>query len=164
MLYGEDIYVGYRYYDKLSLAPLFPFGHGLSYTTFRFSDLELSQSHTDAPVSSPEAAVSVSCCIENTGDRAGAEVAQVYVQQLNPSISRPVKELKGFTKVFLQPGEKRRVTIDMDRKYACSFWDEDRDMWIVEKGTYRIMVGLSSRAGFLEGQFDVDKTGWWSGL
>lgn len=164
MLYGEDIYVGYRYYDKLCLDPLFPFGHGLSYTTFHFSDLKISQSHADAPISSPEASISVSCCIENTGDRAGAEVAQVYIQQTNPSISRALKELKGFTKVFLQPGEKQRATIDMDRKYACSFWDEDRDMWIVEKGKYKVMVGGSSRAKFEEGEFNIEKTGWWSGL
>jgi len=164
VLYGEDIYVGYRYYDKLSIAPLFPFGHGLSYTTFHISDLELSQTHAEAPASSPEASINVSCCIENTGDRAGAEVAQVYIQQVNPSISRAVRELKGFTKVFLQPGEKKRVTIALDRKYACSFWDEDRDMWILEKGMYKVMVGASSRADFREGEFEVAKTGWWSGL
>lgn len=164
VLYGEDIYVGYRYYDKLSLKPLFPFGHGLSYTVFQFSDLELSQTHADAPVSSSETSVCVSCYIKNTGGKAGAEVAQVYIQQVNPSVSRAVKELKGFTKVFLQPGEKKRVTIDLDRKYACSFWDEDRDMWILEEGKYKVMVGTSSRAEFLEGEFVVKKTEWWSGL
>ena len=164
VLYGEDIYVGYRYYEKLSLPPLFPFGHGLSYTTFRFSELELSQSHADAPSSSPEASISVTCCIRNTGDKAGAEVAQIYVQQLNPSISRAVKELKGFKKVFLQPDQKKRVKVDLDRKYACSFWDEGRDMWILEKGKYKVIVGMSSQAGFLQGEFEVEKTGWWSGL
>lgn len=91
-------------------------------------------------------------------------MAQVYVQQLNSSISRAVRELKGFTKVFLQPGQKERVKIDMETKHACSFWDEDRDMWICERDTYKVLVGMSSRAGFLEGEFDVEKTEWWGGL
>lgn len=164
MLYGEDIHVGYRWYDKLSLPPLFPFGHGLSYTTFRFSNLEIAQSHSDAAASSPKASISVKCSIENTGRTAGAEVAQAYIQQQKPSISRAVKELKGFTKVFLRPGEKKRVEILLDRKYACSFWDEGRDMWIVEQGKYKIMVGKSSQDRFLEGEFEVGRTGWWSGL
>ena len=164
MLYGEDIYVGYRWYDKISIPPLFPFGHGLSYTTFEFSDLELSLSQFDAPVCSSEAFISVTFSIENTGDRAGAEVAQVYVQQATPSISRAIKELKGFAKVFLQPQQKARVTVDMDRKYACSFWDEGRDMWTIEQGKYRVMVGNSCQARFREGEFAVEKTGWWSGL
>ena len=164
VLYGEDVYVGYRYYDKLSISPLFPFGHGLSYTTFRFSDLEVTQSQSEVPVSSPEASIIVHCCVVNTGTREGAEVVQVYVQQLKPSISRPPKELKGFKKVFLQPGEKKTVRVNMERRYACSFWDEGRDQWIVEQGKYKIMIGRSSRAGFLEQHFEVQKTGWWHGI
>lgn len=156
--------MGYRYYEKLSLQPLFPFGHGLSYTTFRFSNLESSQTHFDAPASSCEAFVTVSFTLENTGDKAGAEVGQIYVQQIDPSISRPLKELKGFQKVFLQPGEAKQVEAQMERKYACSFWDEERDMWILEKGDYKVLVGSSSQAGFVEGQFSVGETGWWSGL
>ena len=164
VLYGEDIYVGYRYYERLQLQPLFPFGHGLSYTTFRFSNLDVSMSNTAVRASSSEALVTVSCIVENTGNREGAEVVQVYIQQREPSISRPVKELKGFKKVFLQPGEKQKVPIHMERKYACSFWDEGRDMWILEKGKYKVFVGNSSQAGFLEGEYEVKETGWWSGL
>ena len=164
VLYGEDIYVGYRYYERLSLKPLFPFGHGLSYTTFRFSDLNVSVSNADARPSSSEALVTVMFTIENTGKKEGAEVAQIYIQQCEPSISRPIKELKGFKKVVLQPGEKQKVQVDMERKYACSFWDEGRDMWILEKGEYKVFVGNSSQAGFLEGEYDVQETGWWNGL
>lgn len=164
VLYGEDIYVGYRYYERLSLKPLFPFGHGLSYTTFRFSDLNISMSNADARPSSSEALVTVTFTVENTGSREGAEVAQIYIQQREPSISRPIKELKGFDKVFLQPGEKQKVQVDMERKYACSFWDEGRDMWILEKGRYKVFVGNSSQSGFLEGEYDVEETGWWNGL
>ena len=164
VIYGEDVYVGYRYYEKLAIQPLFPFGHGLSYTTFRFSNLKLSVSKADARPSSSEALLIVTCSIENRGLRQGAEVVQVYIQQKAPSISRPVKELKGFRKVFLQPGEKQKVQISMERKYACSFWDEGRDMWILEKGQYTVLVGNSSQADFLEGGFEVKETGWWSGL
>ena len=164
VLYGEDVYVGYRYYEKLALQPLFPFGHGLSYTTFHFSDLEVSLSKAEARPSSSEALIIAGCSVENTGLMRGAEVVQVYIQQKAPSISRPVKELKGFQKVFLQPGEKQKVQISMERKYACSFWEERRAMWIMEKGQYTVLVGRSSQADFLEGGFEVKETGWWSGL
>ena len=153
-----------RYYDKTFLPPLFPFGHGLSYTSFAFSDLGLACLRFDAPASSSEALISVTCSIKNTGTKGGAEVAQVYIQHQNPSISRPVKELKGFTKVFLEPGQKERVTVEIERKYACSFWDEGRDMWTLEDGKYKVLVGNSSRASFLVGGFEVERTGWWSGL
>lgn len=164
VLYGEDVYVGYRYYDKVSITPLFPFGHGISYTTFRFSDLEIIQSHSEVPASSSEASIMVHCYVENTGTLEGAEVVQVYVQQLKPSISRPLKELKGYKKVLLQPGEKKPVKIEMERRYACSFWDEGRDKWVVEQGKYNIMVGCSSQTDFLEQQLEVQQTGWWDGL
>ena len=105
VLYGEDVYVGYRYYDKLSLQPLFPFGHGLSYTTFCFSDLEITMTEAKLQSSTYEESIFVSCVVENTGHRDGAEVIQVYVQQQKPSIMRPVKELKGFKKLALRSGE-----------------------------------------------------------
>ena len=164
VLYGEDVYVGYRYYEKLALQPLFPFGHGLSYTTFQISNLGVSLPKVDARPSSSEALIIATCSVENTGLRYGGEVVQVYIQQKAPRISRPVKELKGFKKVFLQPGEKQKVQISMERKYACSFWDEGRDMWMMEKGQYTVLVGNSSQADFLEVGFEVKETGWWSGL
>lgn len=164
VLYGEDVYVGYRYYEKLGVAPMFPFGHGLSYTTFGYSDLKVSLSQVEVPSSSSQVSINVRCSIENTGHREGAEVVQAYIRQSTHSISRPVKELKGFTKVFLQPGEKKTVEIVIERRYACSFWDEGRDKWVMEQGEYEVMVGRSSQAGSLTQKFDVQQTEWWSGL
>ncbi|KAL9125262.1 MAG: hypothetical protein Q9217_005510 [Psora testacea] len=154
VLYGEDVYVGYRYYDTVGRPALFAFGHGLSYTTFAFSDLSVRKSES----------ISVAISIENTGKRSGAEVVQVYVSQEKPSIRRPIKELKGFKKVFLEPGQKKVVTVEMELKYAASFWDEDRVAWVMEAGKYAVLVGSSSRGEFIEGSFDVEKTSWWSGL
>lgn len=154
-LYGEDVYVGYRFYEKLKRETLFAFGHGLSYTTFSLSDLT---------VSTTDSAVSVKLRVTNTGSRAGAEVVQVYVDAKNPSINRPVKELKGFKKVFLEAGEHAEVKINMDKKYTTSFWDEGRDAWIMEKGWYGILVGNSSQKIGQEGSFEVGETRWWTGL
>jgi beta-glucosidase len=158
-LYGEDIYIGYRYYEAVEKDVLFSFGHGLSYTTFEFSGLNIAKDE-EARI------LKVSCSIKNTGKVAGAEVAQVYISQCNPSIRRPVKELKGFTKVFLQPSEKKEFTVSIEMKYATSFWDEDKGMWIVEKDTYDVLVGNTSALleNTLKGSFEVEKTWWWKGL
>ena len=99
--------------------------------------------------------------VANTGSRPGAEVVQAYVHACTPSINRPVKELKGFKKVFLQPGEEKGVKIEMDRELAVKFWDEGRDAWIMEKGEYSVLVGDSSRCeGFLEARFEIAETVW----
>lgn len=155
VLYGEDIYVGYRFYDKVKRPALFPFGHGLSYTTFSLSDLKVSASTSS---------VSVKVDVSNSGSRAGAEVVQVYIQAHAASINRPLKELKGFKKVFVEAGETREVQVEMDKKYAISFWDEGRDAWIVEKGEYGVLVGTSSQGRFLEERFEEGQTWWWTGL
>ena len=155
VLYGEDIFVGYRYYDTAAIAPLFPFGHGLSYTCFELSNLV---------VSSEPSTVKISVDVGNGGDRAGAEVIQVYVTAREPSVRRPEKELKGFRKILVKEGTKESVEVELDRKYAASFWDEERMAWIIEKGKYRIFVGNSSRGKMLEGEFEVEKTEWWTGL
>ncbi|KAK4691840.1 beta-glucosidase, partial [Lecanoromycetidae sp. Uapishka_2] len=155
VLYGEDIYVGYRYYEKVKRQTLFPFGHGLSYTTFTFSNLK---------VSTHGSSVSVRLRVSNTGQVAGAEVVQVYIHACSPSVNRPYKELKGFQKVFVDAKGNTEVDIEMDKKNATSFWDEDRDMWIMEKGEYQVLVGNSSQCDFLQGSFEVDETAWWSGL
>lgn len=159
VLYGEDIYVGYRYYDKLELPPLFPFGYGLSYTTFDLSSLSVQPSSLK-----PETYMTVSVQVKNTGDRQGKEVVQVYVAQGKPSIRRAVKELKGYAKVELAPGEEKRVSVEVETKYACAFWEERRERWLVEKGHYKVLVGRSSQGPFLEGQFDIEKTFYWVGL
>lgn len=139
----------------LDLAPLFPFGHGLSYTTFSISDLAVAKDEKN---------VKVSVKVTNTGELAGAEVVQVYVSQKKPSIKRPVKELKGFSKVFLEKGESRTVEVDIETKYATSFWDEVRDSWIVEKDTYEVLVGSTSAEIVQKGSFEVGQTSWWKGL
>jgi beta-glucosidase len=141
----------------LDLPVLFPFGHGLSYTSFKFSDLTVSKSDKD---------VKVSVKVTNTGDREGAEVVQVYVAQKNPTIRRPKKELKGFKKVFLEKGESKVVEVSIETKYAASFWDEIRNAWVVEKDGYEVLAGGSSdvESGLLKGEFAVEKTSWWNGL
>lgn len=158
VLYGEDIYVGYRYYEKINLPTRFPFGHGLSYTTFVFSPVNLSD------VTSSSQTISAVLNVTNDGSRAGAEVVQIYIAPVSPSIRRPVKELKGFKKVFLEAGETKEVEIVMELKYAASFWDEERKSWIVEKGKYKVLVGNSSHADFQEKEFELEKTYWWNGL
>lgn len=154
-LYGEDVYVGYRWYEMLDLPALFPFGHGFSYTTFELSELKVEKTEKD---------LNVSVKVTNTGGVAGAEVVQVYVAQKKPSIRRPVKELKGFKKVFLEKGESRTVEVPIEVKYAASFWDEVRNAWIVEKDEYAVLVGTSSKEVPLKETFDVEKTFWWNGI
>lgn len=155
VVYGEDVYVGYRYYEKTKREVAFPFGHGLSYTEFAMSGLSVSDSGEE---------VIVSVEVKNEGKVAGAQVVQVYVAQKNPSLMRPVKELKGFTKVSVEAGEKVKAEVKLSKKYAASFWDEDRDAWIMEKGTYEVLVGDSSANTPLKGIFEVESTQWWNGL
>ncbi|MCC5925970.1 MAG: glycoside hydrolase family 3 C-terminal domain-containing protein [Bacteroidetes bacterium] len=133
--YTEDIYVGYRYFDTHDKEVVFPFGFGLSYTTFDFSDLTLSKDGDK---------VLVQCTVTNTGARAGAEVVQVYVHHKNPSVDRPVRELKGFDKVHLEPGASARVSIELDAS-AFSYFHPEEFRWVMESGSYEIQVGNSSR-------------------
>jgi beta-glucosidase len=157
-IYGEDVYIGYRFYEATQKEVLFPFGHGLSYTTFAFSDLAVTADVEE---------LTVSLTVTNTGSVAGAEVVQLYVSQDNPSIPRPPKELKGFKKIFLQPGASEVVEIKVQVKYAASFWDEERSAWVVEKDTYRVLVGDSSASSAektVKGSFEVAATRWWNGL
>jgi len=155
-LYGEDVYVGYRWYEMLDLPVLFPFGHGLSYTSFTLSELKVEKK---------DKILKVNVKVENTGEVAGAEVVQVYVSQKNPSIKRPRKELKGFSKVWLEKGEEKVVEVSIEVKYAASFWDEIRDAWVVEKDTFEVIVGNSSAdEGALKGNFDIETTSWWNGV
>ncbi|THZ69837.1 hypothetical protein D6C85_06400 [Aureobasidium pullulans] len=157
VLYGEDVYVGYRYYDTLGRPVAFPFGHGLSYTSFSFASLQIQTSSDD---------LTAKVTIKNTGKVAGAQVAQLYISPLSPSIRRPTKELKAFDKVFLQPGEEKVVELKASLKYATSFWDESRNAWVSEKGKYKVIVSDSSAIGegAVEETFEVEKTKWWNGL
>lgn len=161
VLYGEDVFIGYRFYEKTAKAPLFPFGHGLSYTSFSLSPSSLKITTTDTSDT-----ILISLSITNTGPVAGAEVVQCYISPpASQSSSRPLKELKGFKKIFLQAGEEKKVEIKLSKKYATSFWHEGREAWVSEKGTYGVLVGRSSNdQEFLRGSLEVGKTVVWSGL
>ncbi len=134
--YFDDIYVGYRYYDTYKVEPQFAFGHGLSYTTFNYSGLNVQKTGTG---------VTIRFTVRNTGKVAGAEVAQVYVKEGSPSIPRPDKELKGFEKINLQPGESKMVTLQLDDS-AFSYYNDAEDGWVKDKGKFDILVGGSSRS------------------
>ncbi|OOO07342.1 glycoside hydrolase family 3 domain protein [Aspergillus oryzae] len=155
VLYGEDVYVGYRFYDEADIDPLFPFGHGLSYTTFELSSLELTKGSSHN--------MKVKCTLRNTGQRAGAEVIQLYVAPVSPPVKRPLKELKEFRKVWLAQSAEEVITIPVDLIRATSFWDETSSSWCSYQGTYRIMVGTSSRGNFLEDSVELGETTFWSG-
>ncbi|KAK9311756.1 glycoside hydrolase superfamily [Lipomyces starkeyi] len=156
-LYGEDIYIGYRYYEAVEKDVFFPFGHGLSYSTFEFSDLAVK-------VDPESGTLTVKSKVTNVSGPAGSEVVQVYIHQHNPSIGRPPKELKGFSKVAVAAGESKTVEIVLEIKRATSFWDETENSWISEKDTYDILVGASSADIKLSAQFEIEKTIWWNGL
>lgn len=139
--YGEGIFIGYRAYDKLIQHVSYPFGFGLSYTTFRIDDINVS---ITGSVAGGDLAATVTASVTNTGQRAGAEVVQVYVGDVEASVARPLRELKGFVKVHLEPGETRQVSCDLDER-AFAFWSRRLQQWVVESGEFLIAVGSSSR-------------------
>jgi beta-glucosidase len=141
--YAEGIYVGYRYYDTKNVEPLFPFGFGLSYTTFEYSNLKVVRRGNGINFD-PAYDVLVSLKVHNTGTRAGAEVVQLYVHDGHSQIDRPVHELKRFQRVELQPGETKIVNFLLDRA-ALSYWSPEKKDWVAEPGTFEIQVGASSR-------------------
>ncbi len=144
--YEEGIFVGYRHYDKNNIAPLFPFGHGLSYTNFEYGDLKLTKTVH------PNEAVTVSLKVKNTGPVNGAEVVQLYLGDNQASVIRPVKELKSYAKVFLKAGEEKEVALNLSHD-AMKFWDVCTDSWKAEPGKFTIFVGSSSRDIRLRGNF-----------
>jgi beta-glucosidase len=136
--YGEGIFVGYRYYDKKQVAPLFPFGFGLSYTSFAYNNLRLSAERITAAER-----ITVGVDVTNTGQRAGQEVVQLYVRDVAASVSRPPKELKGFAKVALAPGQTKTVTLTLDPR-ALAYWHEAEHAWVAEAGEFEVLLGSSS--------------------
>jgi len=128
--------MGYRGYDAAGRAPLFPFGHGLSYTTFKYSDLALTRTK--------EGDFQISVKVSNTGSRPGAEVVQLYVGQQSPAVQRPVRELKGFDRAQLQPGEQTEVTFSV-RLQDLKVFDPATRSWSLPQGDYEFSVGASSR-------------------
>ena len=147
--YAEGIYVGYRYYDKHNIAPQYPFGYGLSYTTFNYSDLKI----TPSAISSGQQ-VEVSMKLTNSGARAGAEVVELYVHDGHSSVDRPVNELKGFERVALAPGQTKNVSFSLDRS-ALSFYSTAKHDWVAEPGQFEVLLGASSRDIRLKGTFDL---------
>lgn len=136
--YKEGIYVGYRWVDKEKVKPLFAFGHGLSYTSFKIGKVT-----ADKKKMTKDGNITFTVNIQNTGKRAGAEVIQLYIHDLKCSLDRPLKELKGFKKVYLQPGESQKVNINID-KSALSFYDDRIQDWNVEPGDFEALVGNAS--------------------
>jgi beta-glucosidase len=146
--YGEGVMVGYRWYATVGLPVRYPFGHGLSYTTFAVSDLTVAATGPDT--------VRASVAVTNTGARAGQHVVQVYVATAAGPVRRPARELRAFTKVRLEPGETRTVTLDLDRR-AFAYYDIHEAGWIVAPGTYRIQVG--ENAATIVGEVAITLTG-----
>ncbi len=134
-IHQEGIYVGYRYFDKHHIKPEYPFGYGLSYTTFSFSNLKAAKQNS---------AVAVTFTVKNTGDRTGHEVAQVYIHKKNSSVKRARHALKGFKRIKLSAGESKKVKIKIPRK-AFAHYNTDQKRWSVEPGKYKVLVGSSSR-------------------
>jgi len=147
--YREGLFVGYRYYDKKEMPVLFPFGYGLSYTTFEYSSLTFDKTETtDADI------ITASVKIKNTGTCAGKEIVQLYVASKCNKVVRPIKELKGFTKVALNPGEEKTVSFVLNKR-SFAFYDVALKDWRVEGGTYGILIGASSQDIRLEADITI---------
>ena len=134
--YSEGVFVGYRHFDKSMVKPLFPFGYGLSYTSFAYKNLTISSPSSDQQVS-------VAFDVTNTGTRAGADVAEVYVGDRHAPVPRPIKELKGFKRVSLNPGETKNVVVKLDRR-AFSCYDIKSHSWTVAPGDFDLFVARSA--------------------
>ena len=147
--YAEGIYVGYRGFDKRDVEPLFPFGHGLSYTKFDYSGLAISPAKVAAGKQ-----VEVTMQVRNSGSRAGTEIVQLYVHDVKSSVDRPLKELKGFQRVTLNPGEAKDVAFTLDQS-AMSFFSTAKDDWVAEPGVFEVWIGASSRDIRLKGAFEL---------
>jgi beta-glucosidase len=149
--YKEGVFVGYRGYEHNHTKPLFPFGYGLSYTTFEYGNLSINPLPDAATGGAGGMLYQVSFDVKNTGTREGADVAQVYVGERAAKVARPLKELKGFSKITLRPGETRRVTVTLDRR-AFSYYDVDAKRWRADAGDFDVLVGRSSEQIELRGK------------
>jgi beta-glucosidase len=150
--YKEGIFVGYRGYEKNKTMPLFPFGFGLSYTSFKFSDLKVTRG-------SGRATAIVTFDVTNTGQREGREVAQLYVTENAPKIERPEHELKGFEGVTLEPGETKHLSINLDAR-AFSFFDTRSNAWSIGSGIFTISVGDSVAGLPLKAELHLNRTSY----
>jgi beta-glucosidase len=155
--YGEGLFVGYRYYEKKKIAPLFPFGFGLSYTTFTYDNLRLS-----ASAIGPNETLEVQVDVTNTGERAGKETVQLYVRDRQSRLHRPDKELKGFAKVLLEPGERQTVSLTLGRQ-ALAYYDDLAQAWVAEAGVFEVLVGSSSQTIQGKASFTLTETSRFGG-
>src|SRR6266496_575780 len=153
--YGEGLFVGYRSYDKKKIAPLFPFGFGLSYTIFSYSSLHLS-----ARQIGPDETLQVSIDITNIGQRTGKEIVQVYIRDEQANLQRPEKELKAFAKVQLEPGERKTVMLSLGRD-ALAYYDDLAHEWVAEAGEFEVLVGASSQDIRASATFTLTATSRW---
>lgn len=149
VVYKEGIFVGYRGYEHNHTKPLFPFGYGLSYTTFKFGNLSVKPDG--------DAKYLVSVDVTNTGKRAGADVAQLYVSAPAGGVERPAKELKGFSKVSLKPGETKKISIPLNTR-SFAYYDVSNKQWTAPAGSYKVLIGDSSEQIDLTGEVKLDKT------
>ncbi|KAL6309197.1 putative beta-glucosidase from glycoside hydrolase family GH3 [Sparassis latifolia] len=158
--YHEDLFVGYKYYQAHGIKPLFPFGHGLSYTTFSFSDLTISEPHSQGSAFDLDVHVTVT----NTGSIVGSEVVQLYVTLPDVGVTTPKLQLRGFVKAHnIAPGKSERVHIKLD-KYAISFWDVVENAWSAPPGMYQVFAAKSSTEMVLQGSFVLKEGFAWNGL
>ncbi|KAF2836567.1 glycoside hydrolase family 3 protein [Patellaria atrata CBS 101060] len=155
VVYGEGVYIGYRHYERAQVEPLFPFGHGLTYTTFSYGKPSI-----DNPVLSESGTIRVTVPITNTGDFPAHEIVQAYVKDIQSRIPRPEKELKGFAKVFLQPKETSHVELSFN-KHAVGYYDTALAAWIAEEGRFEILIGASSTDIRCTIAFDVVESFTW---
>jgi len=146
VFYDEGIFVGYRHFDTKNIDPLFPFGYGLSYTTFTYENLTIDKEKIRG-----DDVLKVSVGITNTGKIKGKEVVQLYIQDVKSSLERPLKELKGFKKINLNPGQMKTIVFELN-KDDLSFYNPIENSWVVEEGTFKILIGSSSRDIRLEGE------------
>ncbi|MFO7797968.1 MAG: beta-glucosidase [Promethearchaeati archaeon] len=151
VIYDEGIFVGYRYFDKYSIEPLFPFGFGLSYTSFKYTNLNISKNQ----IKDTEE-LEISLEIENIGDKSGAEIIQLYIQEINPKVERPLKELKRFKKVFLTSRNNKEINFGIN-KDDLAYFDEELNSWNTNEGKYNILIGSSSRDIKLQKSFEYKK-------
>jgi len=136
-LYSEGVFIGYRWFEQQNIKPIFSFGHGLSYSQFSLTGINLSASSITA-----DEEIRVTAQVKNIGEVAGAEVVQLYLHDKVASVERPIKELKGFAKVFLEPGESKQISISLTKR-DLSFWDVNTNDWLAEPGMFEVQLGTA---------------------
>jgi len=150
--YREGVFVGYRYYDKKQIDPLFPFGYGLSYTNFEYTNLTIDKREIN-----DNETLNVKVKVKNTGNMRGKEIIQLYVKDIESRVNRPEKELKGFEKIQLEPGEEKTVNFKLDKR-AFAYYNTEINDWHVESGEFEILVGKSSKDIILKETVKVNST------